>query len=301
MFLRRFKSLLNCFILVLLLFPFSLLSQDYQWWANNVNWDGTTHWRNYITYSPKFLGPNALPIPTLNEGRTDSLLTLGSFSRFLRSTGDFTYAQSFFLTYPTENNKMSFDISWVPREVYTTSHDWKTVRKVHFPAYYDRHAMADIIFNSLLQLSKESTHWLDAAFRVSFRFATSTHVNAARGTDAPGYSFDVTTGKTISSRLRLFGMLGFYVWQTNRDDYLQNDAFLFGLGARYNLGNWSFSPQYRGYWGYIGDGDDNVASSLKINYKLKNWQIFTVLSKGQEDNLYNYAECGMVYMFKPKI
>jgi hypothetical protein len=50
----------------------------------------------------------------------------------------------------------------------------------------------------------------------------------------------------------------------------------------------------------IGDGDDNVASSLKINYRLKNWQIFTVLSKGQEDNLYNYVECGMVYMFKPK-
>jgi len=25
------------------------------------------------------------------------------------------------------------------------------------------------------------------------------------------------------------------------------------------------------------------------------------LSKGHEDNLYNYAECGMVYMFKPKI
>jgi hypothetical protein len=95
-------------------------------------------------------------------------------------------------------------------------------------------------------------------------------------------------------------MLGFYVWQTNRDDYLQNDAFLFGIGARYTVGNFSFSPHFRGYWGYIGDGDDNVASSLKINYRLKNWQIFTVLSKGQEDNLYNYVECGMVYMFKPK-
>ncbi|MFO0468488.1 MAG: hypothetical protein ACK5ZX_04190, partial [Bacteroidota bacterium] len=207
---------------------------------------------------------------------------------------------SFFLTYPTENKKMSFDISWIPREIYKTSHDWKTIRKVHFPAYYESHAMADIIFNSVLQLSRESTHWMDAAFRVSFRFATSTHVNAARGTDAPGYSFDVTTGKTLSSHFRLFGMLGFYVWQTNRDDYLQNDAFLFGIGARYTMGNWSFSPHFRGYWGYIGDGDDNVASSLKINYRLKNWQIFTVLSKGQEDNLYNYAECGMVYMFKPK-
>jgi hypothetical protein len=280
--------------------PCRSFSQDFQWWTDNVKWDGFTHWRNYIIYSPAMLGPNALPIPTLMEGKTDTTLTFGSSARCLYATGDFTYAQSFYLTYPTNNKNISFDISWIPREIYQTSHEWKTKRKVHFPAYYDRHAMTDILFNTVFQLSKEEVKWMDLTFRSSFRFATSTHVNAARGTDAPGYSFDLTAGKSMSSRLRFMGMLGFYVWQTNRDDYLQNDAFLLGLGVKYFWKKWSISTQYRGYWGYIGDGDDNVAISLKIKYTGQSWHFFTLVSKGMEDNFYNSLECGVIHLFKNK-
>jgi hypothetical protein len=274
-------------------------SQDYEWWAKNVNWDGVTHWRNYIIHSPKFLGPNALPLPTLMEGRTDSILSVGTAARLQNAPGDFTFAQSFFASYPVYN-KISFDIFWIPREIYQTSHDWKTLRKVHFPAYHENHAMGDIIFNTVFQLCTEQSKGLDATFRSTFRFATSTHVNAARGTDAPGYSFDVTAGKSLSPRFRAFGMLGFYVWQTNRDDYLQNDAFLLGLGAKYTSGNWSFSSHYRGYWGYIGDGDDLVTASFMVTYKCKSFQIFSILSKGFEDNFYNSLECGLKLLLKPK-
>lgn len=280
--------------------PSRSFSQDFQWWADNVKWDGVTHWRNYIIYAPAMLGPNALPIPTLMEGKTDTSLSVGSSSRFQRATGDFTYAQSFFLTYPTNNKNISFDIFWIPREMYRTNHEWKTTRKVHFPAYYERHAMTDIIFNTVFQLSREESKWMDITFRSTFRFATSTHVNAARGTDAPGYSFDLTAGKSLSTRLRIMGMLGFYVWQTNRDDYLQNDAFLFGIGARYVINKWSFTPQYRGYWGYIGDGDDQVAVSFKINYACPSWHFFTSASMGLEDNFYNSLECGVIHLLKHK-
>lgn len=300
MYWRKYKGIryLVCFLILFL--PYFACTQDYDWWANNVKWDGVTHWRNYIIYSPKYLGPNALPIPALNEGRTDSTLSFGSSARLFQAKGDFTYAQSFYLSYPTENNNISFDIFWIPREIYQTSYDWKTLRKVHFPAYYESHAMADIIFNTVFQLTREQSKWMDLAFRSTFRFATSTHVNAARGTDAPGYSFDLTAGKSLTSRFRMFGMLGFYVWQTNRDDYLQNDAFLFGFGMKYKIGNWYFSPQYRGYWGYIGDGDDNVAASMKIGYTANSCQFFTTFSKGLEDNLYNSIECGLLLLIKPK-
>lgn len=300
MFLKKFDGIRFLICSFNLLFPFFACTQDYNWWANNVGWDGRTHWRNYIIYSPKFLGPNALPIPTLRDGQTDSTLTFGSSARLYQAKGDLTFAQSFYLSYPTENKKISFDIFWVPREIYQTSHEWKTIRKVHFPAYNERHAMADIIFNTIFQLTREQSKWMDLTFRSTFRFATSTHVNAARGTDAAGYSFDLTGGKSLTNHLRMFGMIGFYVWQTNRDDYLQNDAFLFGLGIKYSSGKWDFSPQYRGYWGYIGDGDDNVAASLKINYSTKSFQIFTSISKGLEDNLYDSIECGVLFLLNSK-
>jgi len=279
--------LISCF------FGSKLHTQDFTWWSDNVGWDGKTHWRQYLTYSPRMLGPNALPLPTLHEGRIDSAFAFGTSGRLYLSPGDLTLAPGFFFRYATPDRRFSFDSYWVPREIFRTSHTWKTLRKVHFPAYGVGHAMADILFNGSVQLTRESKHFADLTFRTSWRYATSTRVDAARGTDAPGYAFDLTSGKSLTKSWRVFGMVGFYVWQTNRDDYPQNDAILLGLGTRIQAKKWSFSPQYRGYWGYIGDGDDHVTASLLVQYAGPSWRFFTHLHAGFEDNLYHSVELGL--------
>ena len=51
-------------LIVLSLITFSAQAQ-FNWWNQTHNWDGATPWTQYMTYSHAFLGPNALPIPTV--------------------------------------------------------------------------------------------------------------------------------------------------------------------------------------------------------------------------------------------
>ena len=53
----------------LFLLPVYLPAQDHYWWANNVGWDGQRFWGDYIIRAQRYLGPNALPIPRLGNGR----------------------------------------------------------------------------------------------------------------------------------------------------------------------------------------------------------------------------------------
>ncbi|MDA0899003.1 MAG: hypothetical protein O3A30_06980, partial [Bacteroidetes bacterium] len=51
-------------LLLLSLITFSAQAQ-FNWWNQTHNWDGATPWTQYMRYSHAFLGPNALPIPTV--------------------------------------------------------------------------------------------------------------------------------------------------------------------------------------------------------------------------------------------
>jgi len=37
--------------------------EDFTWWNKAQKWDGATSWTQYLKYSSKYLGPNALPVP----------------------------------------------------------------------------------------------------------------------------------------------------------------------------------------------------------------------------------------------
>jgi hypothetical protein len=59
-------------------------------------------------------------------------------------------------------------------------------------------------------------------------------------------------------------MAGFYLWQTYRDDYRQDDCFLYGLGLDTRFGKFEMTNALGGYLGYIGNGDRPVVYRLAI-------------------------------------
>ncbi len=50
----------------MVLCSFSAKAQ-FDWWNQIHNWDGATPWTQYMQYSHAYLGPNAIPIPTLQR------------------------------------------------------------------------------------------------------------------------------------------------------------------------------------------------------------------------------------------
>ena len=58
-------------LIALVLFSFNAEAQ-LDWWNQIHNWDGATPWTQYMKYSHAYLGPNAIPIPTLQRSHMGS-------------------------------------------------------------------------------------------------------------------------------------------------------------------------------------------------------------------------------------
>lgn len=273
-------------------------AQTYEWWVQVVNWDGVSRWNRYMIFSPAFQGPNSLPVPELTNGSVDSVNAAGLTGMFHFSKEDKTQNLRFVANYNVIKNRLSFDVSWVPVEWYNMSHRLKEERHVFSHYYYDNSAQGDIILNTNVQLLNKWREHIHLALRLGYRFPVSSGVGAARFTDAPGYYFDISAGKPLSDSWKLNGMIGFYAWQTNRDDFFQDDCFLFGAGLEYNKNNWRWQVNTAGYLGYLEDYSDKpivIRSSLEKRFK----RISALLKfqHGVHHFKYTTVETGVKYIF----
>ena len=94
-------------------------------------------------------------------------------------------------------------------------------------------------------------------------------LEGARYTDSPGYFLDLSFSKDLGEKekgiFRPFGLFGFYSWQTNDELNLQNDAFMYAVGADFEKNNWLLSTSLSGYSGYKIERDKPV----RLNFELR--------------------------------
>jgi hypothetical protein len=290
--------------LVLLFYTLSTHAQDHAWWADNVGWDGDSHWREYLTYAPRFLGPNALPIPPMAWGRPaeDHAITLTGHHQ--RAAGDRTWNPGITARYAAVPGRITFEAYWIPVEYYRTSHEWKTERNVFHIFYEDQTAHGDFHLRTHVRLWEETERRPGISLRVGYRLASSNKVGAARFTDAPGYHFALSAGKDLfpNSRIqwRAAFLAGIYVWQTNQPTHVQNDGILAGLGLRAGKDGWTAELDGRGYFGYLNNGDRPVAVSLRVERMWGEWSGFLRVQDGFGDLLYTQFSCGVTRRFTVK-
>jgi len=290
--------------IVISCFFFHAPAQSLTWWANNVHWDGITPWERYTTFTPGYLGPNALPVPPITNGSIDSINSVGFSGDFHFSKGDHTQNITLYGSYCLVKNKISFDAFWVPVEHFTMSHQLKEERKVFALRYYDRYATADIHLNTRIQLINNTAKKLQAALRIGYRFANS-EIGAARFTDSPGYYFDISVGKTFRSSpsLKWITMLGVYIWQVDNVviRHRQDDAFLFGTGLEWNTKSFKLQSYVSGYFGYFEHfRDDPIVFRVKADKTIKRKILFFQFQQGLHDFKYSSFELGMKFCFKEK-
>ncbi len=285
------------FVFLFLLISVNGYSQSLQWWADNVGWDGETHWSEYLIYSPKYTGPNAIPIPNISTGRLEKQTFLGIGTNYYYRSGDQTFNPAFYLNYNFLKDRISVDLFMVPIEFYSVSHQRKTERNVYYKFYHKKSAIGDVYINTNIQILQASQNKIDLALRIGLKTASSGLDNPARFIDSPGYYFDVSIGKTFQLNdlsFRPFGMLGFYAWQTNDESLRQNDALLYGFGYEIEKQTWSLSQNLRGYSGYHHIGDKPVVLKTGAEKQLGNkTSIFFNYQYGIRDFLYQGFELGI--------
>lgn len=283
------KLLFNLFFALV---AHTALSQDHDWWAQNVQWDNQSSWTTYINFKPRYLGPNALPIPELSGGEvpSKSFISIEGQSHFMK--GDHTCNNWVRGLYEVMPGRIALEIMWIPTEYSVVSHELKTERNVFWRFYNNRWASGDVFLQTYLQLIKSESRKMGLMLRMGHRLPSSTMLGAARFTDAPGYYFDLSSALKMPNRFRLITMAGFYVWHTNSVDHYQNDAFLFGVGLTRNFGALNIEANFRGYLGYMGNGDDPLAAALTGTYNRGEWQWRLGVQQGFLDLRYTSVNVG---------
>lgn len=242
------------------------------------------HFSRYLIVSPGFLGPNALPVPRLENGAVKEKLWISlefeNYTNPREKTRDL-YAE---IHIPIAHGKASLDLSYVPFEFYQLDSTLSRERRTASGKGLEGSANGDVYFGSHVQLLRNHSFLPDFEFGMVCRTASGTKTEDARYTNAPGYYLDLAAGKQynigLSSgvSLRWFALIGFYVWQTFLDDYPQNDALLYGGGIALKAGRVGLMSSLRGYNGYMQNGDHPVvwrnelsihegAASLVLGYE----------------------------------
>jgi hypothetical protein len=226
-----------------------------------------------IIISPEFMGPNALPVPEIKNGKISEDFNLKVAYESHSSPGDKTKNLFTELFIPVVSNKVGLMISVIPIEYFDVDQATLDKRKI-LSTDGKGQASGDIYIGTHIQVFKDHNFIPDVLLNINIKSASGSNLEAARYTDSPGYAFDVSVGKGISldsealQSIRFYGTFGFNVYQTHRTDFLQNDTYSWGVGFDLNFNKFIFKNALGGYHGYIGDGDRPAVfrSTLGTNF-----------------------------------
>ena len=282
-------------LIVLVLFSFNAQAQ-LDWWNQVHNWDGATPWTHYMKYSHAYLGPNSIPIPTLQRpitGRRPAMSYFKSSSQMSLIEDD---------SFLSLHNELHWDrghtqihITHQSIEYYRTSTELRDYRISR-----DEDSEGVIAGDILIDISTRL--WERDREAVWFTFHTKTAAGPlpqARFTDAPGYAFFFSHQKSFSSIRSWVPTLttdaGFQVYQTHWVDYPQNDGFLGNMGLQVQKDETIFSARIRTFTGYFQDGDWPRLLELQWNQNLSFGQTQVGWTRGLNDYPFSFLTVGLVY------
>ena len=250
------------------------------------------HFSKYLIVSPGNLGPNALPVPRLFNGKTSKKFHFNMEYEYYYSDGEQTHDVFTEIHIPVADGKISLDFMYVPYEFYTVDSVTSRSRRTLSGDALAGSSFGDIYFGTHVQLI-ENHKWLpDLAFGMSCRTASGTSLEDSRYTDAPGYYFDLSIGKThkfgdSQSGIRWYALGGFYVWQTYLDNYPQNDALLYGAGLQFLFRDFFITNSIRGYSGYMYNGDHPLVYRTELGIREGSAALILGFEKGIRDYPFN--------------
>ena len=282
-------------LIALVLFSFKAQAQ-LDWWNQIHNWDGATPWTQYMKYSHAYLGPNAIPIPTLQRpitGRRPAMSYFKSSSQMSLIEDD---------SFLSLHNELHWDrghtqihITHQSIEYYRTSTELRDYRISR-----DEDSEGVIAGDVLIDISTRL--WERNLDAIWFTFHTKTAagpLSQARFTDAPGYAFFFSHQKSFSSIGNWVPTLttdaGFQVYQTHWVDYPQNDGFLGNIGLQIQKDETIFSARVRTFTGYFRDGDWPRLLELQWNNNLSFGQTQLGWTRGLNDYPFSFLTVGIVY------
>lgn len=296
--------------LILGLFFFAAEAQNLDWWDalhDYPNAAGRDR-DKYTVLSPGYLGPNALRVPALLNGKIDNVLWLETKAEFHQGLGDRTQNAFLQINVPLAKDKALLYVQSIPVEWWRLSVATRDERRVQEFDGKDRNT-GDIAYGIILRVANEDLSKLpNITIRAHAKTTTGSAISNARFTDASMFFFEGTFSKTIvkseKNSLLLKVMLGFYTWQTDKNylpngsRFFQNDAALLGAGVEWKNDRWYMGVDLSGYHGYIGNRDYPLFWRTQLSYKIGPGAIISGFNLGLRHWDWNTITLGYRYFFQ---
>lgn len=263
-------------------------------------------WRDkglLLTYSPRYFGPSAFPIPELRTALAPSRFEVELQGRYHYYTGDKTKDLFARLMIPVVKGRVGIEVTAIIKEDYKLTPETRDERNAvdtELPSHESY--QGDIVINTLFQVLR-SEKWMDIMASLNLKTASGGRLCDARFTDAVTYWMDVTVGKDLlknnsgTATLRMQAMVGFYCWMTNDIVHRQNDATSFGIGFTGTYKDFTLSSDFSGFYGYKDNGDRPLILRNSLKYEFKKNIISLRYNHGMKDYLYDNYSLGYTRCF----
>lgn len=272
----KHKLYVLSFVITLCCLQVYAQSGDWAWWNELAHWDGKTPWQYYLTYSPRYFGPNAFPVPKMGDGKVPDKLVVDVAAEQYWGFGDNATDLNLRIDIPLLPKYVNLAVWMVPVEYFNTSIYVRNERcmRTQNPKGF---AVGDVYIQTGIQILRDRPKAPDIMINLSMKTASGAPLTAARYYDTPGYFFDATIGKTIvfekNKHLRsiaVSGRVGFLCWQSIRIDHaMQDDAVIYGIRLGINTNHWQYEADFSGYQGWIHNGDCPMVLRAQISRSFK--------------------------------
>lgn len=303
-------------IFIFFLFPLVLSAQtrDMSDWINF----GGSHINQWLQIAPGKLGPNALPVPEMDYAKVDYESSFEAGAHYHYMKGDTAINSFFSFNWNISPGRAMVKIWGQPTETFHLSNDLRDDRQI----YYDdtgwiTHA-GDLFVSTYIQILKEKKYLPDISISYTLKTTTGSNYHG-RYTDASLDYFYFALGKSfyfpgkIIEEIRIAGLLGFYVWQTNKVEMAQDEGPVFEAGIQLKKNQYNLFAELGGYTGYdayeyldrvsgldrIQGNNDPLIMRLRFEREGKFLNLKAEYQTGFRDYAYQTFRIGVVYHFNP--
>jgi hypothetical protein len=295
------RAILSVILLGMLMNTGSLMGQNkYIPPDPYTQWDGVTHWSRYLITSPRYLGPNALPVPMIHKASVPrEIYWTGQYEHYFGG-GDVTNDFMTHLIVPVARGRVGLEFHYVPVEFFRMDSVVSRLRRTESGKAVNGQSYGDVYFGTMVQIIRDHAYLPDLTLAMSCRTASGTNRANARYTDTPGYYLDASVGDSYGNDLgffrhvRWYAEIGFYSWQTYLDNYPQNDALLFGAGLDLDFEYFYLNQSINGYSGYMDNGDQPLVYRLDVGIKIGKAAVNLGFEKGLRDFPFQSYRAGFV-------
>jgi len=256
-----------------------------------------------VKYSPRYFGPNALPVPEVTNGKIPEFTQIAFSTDYSFGFGDQTLAWRIDAEIPLLPKFIAIKAWMVVHEFYWLTPEVNAKRQPD-SVVSSGWSTGDFYAQTRFTILRETKFRPQIIGSITIKTATGGPVELRRYFDTPAYSFDVSIAKSFPintkflTDIRLVGDVGFLCWETSKSFNTQNDAGMYGFNFILSNSFLTFENQIGGYWGRLNNGDRPLTYRTKLTYNHKFLDIFFQYQYGIMDFPYHQIRLGFVVPIK---